>query len=106
MERVYTTVCIQVYSSGMDDEDQLSRASEVFKEAERKESGLYAWQRVEKASRGELDWTTLQEVCERLRRYAYDMEPDPEVRMWIDELVDHHWELMFYLTTLYVTDPT
>lgn len=89
----------------MDDEDQLARASQVFKEAERKEFSPYASKRVEKASRGEVDWT-LQEVCERLRRYAYDMEPDPEVRKWIDELVDHHWELMFYLTTLYVIDPT
>ena len=60
---------------------------------------------MEKASRGELDWT-LQEVCERVRRYAYDIETDPEVRKWIDELVDRRWEQMFYLTTLHVIDST
>ena len=40
MGEVYTLVCIQVYSPAMDDEDQLFRASEVVKEAERKEFRL------------------------------------------------------------------
>lgn len=88
-----------------DDEAVPAEAREAFEAAVAKEFHLFAARRVESASRGVIDWTP-EEVCERLRRYAYEMEIDPEVRKWIDELVDHHWELMFYLTTLYVIDPT
>lgn len=89
----------------MGDVEAFTRAKDVLKEAEHEEFRLYATQRAEKASRGEIDWT-IQEVCERIRGYAYDLEPDPEVRKWIDELIDRDWERMFYLSTLNVTDPS
>lgn len=83
----------------------LKRAQEIFERAQKKEMALYGMARLEAVCSGELPGTTSYDIAERVRELAREEESDREVLALVDELVEHHWERLFYLTTLHITDP-
>ena len=77
------------------------QARAVFDLAAAKEAKLFAAKRLAAV---EQDWTAY-EVCERIKRFAREYESHPDVLGLIDALVERRWERLFYLNTLFLTDP-
>lgn len=75
------------------------RARELVEAAIDREVSLFGLQRLEALSTGEIEGAAV-DVCERIRQYATESKPSPDVVEWVHRLVGEHWEQLFLLSIL------